>query len=57
MKGLFIFFWVMILIIGWIISSTTIINGENIARTFKIKTIFFWLSVALSVFGSYYLFS
>jgi hypothetical protein len=57
MKELFIFFWLFTLLCCWIIATTTIVNGENNSASFKIKTFFFWLAVASSVFGSYYLFN
>jgi hypothetical protein len=57
MKALFIFFWLFTLITCWVASTTTIVNGEHNATAFKIKTIFFWVAVASSIFGGYYLFN
>jgi len=57
MKGLFIFFWLFVLITCWITSTTTVVNGEHNATAFKIKTLFFWIAVLSSVFGGYYLFN
>jgi hypothetical protein len=57
MRLLFIVFWLIVLVVGWITSSTTIVNDENVAKSFKIKSFFFWLSIATSIFGSYYLFN
>jgi hypothetical protein len=55
MMILFIFFWVFTLLVSWIGSTTTIVNGEHNATAFKIKSIFFWVSVVSSFFAGYYL--
>jgi hypothetical protein len=55
MKILFLFFLVFLLITCWIISTTTIVNGEHNATAFKIKTMFYWLGIFSSFFAGYYL--
>jgi len=55
METLFIIFWVFTLIVCWIASTSTVVNGEHNITAFRIKTFFFWLSVITTFFASRYL--
>lgn len=52
---IFIIVWVFVLISAWITSSSTILDGDDKAETFKIKSWFYWGSILLTFFAGYYL--
>ena len=55
MKIIFIIIWVFILMSAWFATSTTILHVDNNSKTFKLKSIFYWLSIATTLFAGYYL--
>jgi hypothetical protein len=36
---------IIILLTSWIATCTTILNGDDIHKSFKLKSLFFWLSI------------
>lgn len=52
---LFIITWIFMLITSWVISCTTIVDNGNYKKTFRLKSLFFWISIVFSSFSGYYL--
>lgn len=52
---LFVPLWFITLLISWVALSTPIFNSEKNSKAFKIKSIFFWVSIIISCLGGYYL--
>lgn len=52
---IFTLVWVFVLISAWFALSSKILDDDNNAKTFKIKSFFYWLAIFLTFFGGYYL--
>jgi len=52
---IFIIVWGFILISAWFTSSSNILDDDDNAKTFKSKSIFYWLAIVLTFFAGHYL--
>ena len=52
---IFIIVWGFILISAWFTSSSNILDSDDNAKTFKSKSVFYWLAIVLTFFAGYYL--
>jgi hypothetical protein len=55
MKIIFTIVWAFILMSTWFATSTTILHVDDNSKTFKLKSIFYWLSIGTTLFAGYYL--
>ncbi len=55
MVYLFIFIWSFMTLTAWVVSATTAADFEDAFTNFKMKSVFYWIAIALSFFAGYYL--
>jgi len=52
---IFTIVWAFILMSVWFATSSKILHDGDNAKTFKIKSIFYWLAIVLTFFAGHYL--
>ena len=52
---IFTIVWACILMSAWFATSSKILNDDDNAKVFKVKSIFYWLVIVLTFFAGYYL--
>jgi len=55
MKIIVAIIYAMFLMVAWIAATSTIVNGSHNATAFKIKSLFYWVTVITSILVGHYL--